>query len=305
MRRILALAMATGLLLAACSSDDSLQSAVTMAAATGADGGGEAADARAPDETQTVAFDVAVADERQVIRNATLELRAEDTREAFDEIVAMVESAGGFVANANVFPTSTEDEQPRVSMTLRVPSEDLNVTMDAIKDSVDEVVAESRGAEDVTEQFIDLEARLTNLAALETELRALLEEVRMQDDADPEKLLAVFEELSSVRGQIEQLQGQINYLEDATSLATLQVELTQTPSTAPLVAQTWAPVETVRSALGNLVDGLQGVADWLINFVVFALPMLLITVGPIVVIGLVVYRRFFRKRSSELTPAKS
>ncbi|HEX6287341.1 MAG TPA: hypothetical protein VFZ80_07635, partial [Acidimicrobiia bacterium] len=57
----------------------------------------------------------------------------------------------------------------------------------------------------------------------------------------------------------------------------------------------WAPGETVRVAVGNLVEGLQGAADWLIGFGIYALPMLLITLGPLALIGLVVYRRFFRK----------
>ena len=52
----------------------------------------------------------------------------------------------------------------------------------------------------MTDQFIDLEARLTNLEALEVELRALLAEVRQQRDADPDKLLRVYNEIAGVRG---------------------------------------------------------------------------------------------------------
>lgn len=307
MRRTFALILAVGLVLTACAGADSgeageFASEETMAAS---DDGGDEFSEPTSDDGGNVRVDFDAGDNREVIRRASLELHASDTRAAFDEIVAMVESAGGFVANANVFPTSSEDEQPRVSMTLRVPSAELNETMTAIKESVDDVVAESQSAEDVTEQFIDLEARLANLEALETELRALLEEVRMQENADPEKLLRVFNELSSVRGQIEQIQGQINYLEEATSLATLEVQLTQTPSSAPIVDEAWAPAQTVRDALGDLVNGLQGVADWAINFALYVLPMLLIILGPIAAIGVFVYRRFLRKPATSATPAES
>lgn len=297
MRRTFALILALGLVLTACAGGEDAANGdfATEETMTASDGDeGEFSEPTA-DDGGDIRVDFDAADNRDVIRRASLELHASNTREAFDEIVAMVESSGGFVANANVFPTSSEDEQPRVSMTLRVPSGELNATMTAIKESVDEVVAESQSAEDVTEQFIDLEARLANLEALETELRALLEEVRMQENADPEKLLRVFNELSSVRGQIEQIQGQINYLEEATSLATLDVQLTQTPSSAPIVDEAWAPAQTVRDALGDLVNGLQGVADWAISFALYVLPMLLITVGPIVAIGVFAYRRFFRR----------
>lgn len=306
MRRTFALILAVGLVLTACAGGDDaggeFATGETIAASGGDEGG---LSERTADDGSNVRVDLDTGDDREVIRRASLELHASDTRAAFDEIVAMVESVGGFVANANVFPTSSEDEQPRVSMTLRVPSAELNQTMTAIKESVDDVVAESQSAEDVTEQFIDLEARLTNLQALETELRALLEEVRMQENADPEKLLRVFNELSSVRGQIEQIQGQINYLEEATSLATLEVQLTQTPSSAPIIDEAWAPAQTVRDAFGDLVNGLQGVADWAINFALYVLPMLLIILGPIAAIGVFVYRKFLRKPAASATPAES
>ena len=315
MKRILALVAMAGLLLTACS--DSGGAGDMLMVGDSAEGGGEsAADGgeSSPDEggsgsdeqAANVSLELAAESDREVIREASLELHASDTRQAFDDIVAMVESAGGFVAHANVFPVSSEDEQPAVAMTLRVPADRLNATMTAIKESVDEVVAESQGAEDVTEQFIDLEARLTNLEALEIELRALLTEVRAQENSDPEKILRVFNELSLVRGQIEGIQGQLDYLEDATALATLDVQVTQTPSAIPIVDEPWAPVETAREALRNLVTGLENVADWLIAFGLYALPMLLVTVGPLVLIGVFAYRRFIRKpEPTEPTPAES
>lgn len=311
MRRVLTLLVVSGVLLTACAAQGGDGITETGLSSFSA-GGGETSfdeptseEPSSPDEGSDVRVDFDVANGRDIIRRASLELHASDTRAAFDDIVAKVESVGGFVANANVFPTSSEDEQPRISMTLRVPADQLNATMSAIKDSVDEVVAESQGAEDVTEQFIDLEARLTNLEALETELRGLLREVRQQESSDPDKILRVFNELSSVRGQIEQIQGQLNHLEDLTTLATLEVQLTQTPSAVPIVDEPWAPGEVARDALRNLVTGLQGAADWVINFALFALPLLLVTLGPLVLIGILVYRRFFRRPPTTPTPAES
>lgn len=308
MKRILALLLVMAVTVVGCAGDSGETSGVTFAdaaapeemteeAALRSEGGGGGDD--------SIEVDLEVAEGREVIRRANLQLHASDTRAAFDEIVAMVESAGGFVANATVYPTNGEDAQPQVTMTLRVPADQLTATMDGIKGSVDEVVSETQGAEDVTEQFIDLEARLVNLEALETELRALLTEVRAREDADPDEILRVFNEVSSVRGQIEQIQGQINYLNDLTTLATLEVGITQTPSTAPLVDEPWSPAEATREALGNLVEGLQGAADWAINFAIYALPMLLIVLGPLTLIGVLVYRRFFRRQPSDPAPVGS
>jgi hypothetical protein len=214
----------------------------------------------------------------------------------------LTEAAGGFVADATVHPVDGEEGQPSVTMTLRIPASELSRTMTSIKGAVEKVVSESQGAQDVTEQYIDLEARLTNLEALEVELRALLTEVRQQPEADPDKLLRVFNEISSVRGQIEQIRGQLNYLDDVVDLATLSIGLTPTPAVVPIVEDTWEPVEVARDALRSLVTGLQGVAGWAIHFALFTLPMLLLTVGIPLLIGFVVYRQW-RKRRPPAAPS--
>ena len=301
----LAVLLALGLVLAACAAGDESEAFDGEGSGTifsedvaGTDVASLAAEAPANFD---VRLDV-VAD-RKVIRRASLQLHASDTRATFDEIVRLTESVGGFVANANVFPFEGEDAQPDVSMTLRIPADQLTSVMTTIKGSVDEVVAESQGAEDVTEQFVDLEARLTNLTALEVELRALLEEVRQQPNADPVKLLTVFNELSSVRGQIEQIQGQINYLSDLTAMATLEVQVSQTPITVPIVASAWAPAEAATDALRSLVTALQGIANWAISFALFTLPVLLLIVGIPATLGFFVYRRIKIRRGVGGPPA--
>lgn len=306
MRKTIVVTLILGLTLAACAGDSGTVGTEEAPLMRG-DDSGEATDVTvagsSEDDGALVDIDLETTD-RQVIRRVSLQLHANDTRAAFDEIMTLVQSIGGFVADAQVFPTTSEDAAPEVTMTLRVPANHLDQTLVAIKGTADEVVSETQGAQDVTEEFVDLEARLTNLEALETELRALLQETRQRDDADTEEIIQVFNELSSVRGQIEQLQGQLNYLSDLTALATVQVGITQTPAAAPLVDEPWAPGETVRVAVGNLVEGLQGAADWVIGFAIYALPMLLITIAPLALIGLFVYRRFMRK-PDEPAPAGS
>jgi hypothetical protein len=311
MRR-LALILALGVVIAACSGVEG--DSLTLGDATGGVSG-EGAPVLSPDEAVTtvaaaeedgdesrvIGVDLEVTQDRKVIRQAQLQLESDDTRAAFDRIVALAEAAGGFIADATVHPVDGEEDQPSVTMTLRIPAAELTETMNAIKGSVEKVVSESQGAQDVSDQYIDLEARLTNLQALEVELRALLTEVRQQPDADPDKLLRVFSEISSVRGEIELIQGQLNYLDDVVELATLSIGLTPTPSVVPIVEDTWEPVEVARDALRSLVSGLQGVAGWAIHFALFTLPMLLLTVGIPLLIGFVVYRKW-RKRRPPATP---
>ncbi len=298
------------LLLAACAGDSAGETFSEIGA--GLDGGGDGqavaatdttvAGAEAPaEDADAVAVDLDLVSDRKVIRQASLTLQADDTRAAFDRIVELTEAAGGFVAAAEVQPVEGEDDQPSVVMTVRIPTSALSETMVAIKGSVEEVVSESQGAQDVNDQFIDLEARLTNLEALEVELRALLAEVSKQPDADPDKLLRVYTEISNVRGQIEQIQGQLDYLDDAVQLATLQIGLTPTPAAVPIVEDTWQPVEVARDSLRSLVNGLQGVADWGINFALYTLPMLILVLAIPALLVFVGYR-WWRRRQPPATP---
>jgi hypothetical protein len=275
------------------------------------DSGGDPASFAGPEEG---AIDVVLDGEtapgdRRVIRQASMQLHASDTREAFQDIVALTESIGGFVSSANVSPVTGEDREPDIAITLRVPAAELTATMRAIQGVVDEVVSESQDAQDVSAQFVDLEARLTNLRALETELRQLLAEVRDNPGADPEKLLRVFTELGNVRGQIEQIQGQIDYLADLTDLATLQVGLTQTPAAVPIVEQPWAPGEAVNQAARNLVTAMQSLADWAITFAIYTLPILVIALAIPGLVAYLAYRRWWKGRgkggSGTPTPAEA
>ena len=301
-----ALILALGLALAACAggSDAGVE---TFSEVSGDLGRGEegfvttvagASDAPAPGELTS---DEDLATQRQVIRQASLELEADETRAAFDNIVDLVESVGGFVSSATVHPVISEDDQPEVTMVLRVPADELSSVMARIKDSVEVVVTEAQNSEDVTAQFVDLEARLSNLEALEVELVALLAEVRQQPEADPTKLLQVFNEVSRVRGEIEQIQGQLNYLNDVVALATLSIHLAPTPAAVPIVEDTWAPVEVARDSLRNLVSGLQDIAEWGINFALYTLPLLLLTLGiPLLVLYLIY--RWWKKRRPAASP---
>ena len=302
-----ALILALGIAIAACGGEDA---AVTSGeVAPGPDGGGGvvpesmttvAAAAESPD---ALAYDAnTVATDRQVIRNASLELQADNTRTAFEQIVKLVEGVGGFVSSATVLPVNSETDQPEVTMVLRVPAEELSSVLKEIKASVDIVLTESQNAEDVTAQFVDLEARLHNLQALETELVALLAEVRKQPEADPAKLLAVFNEVSRVRGEIEQLQGQLNYLNDVVAMATLSVYLAPTPAAVPIVEDTWAPLDVARDSLRNLVSGLQDIGEWGINFALYTLPLLLLTVGIPLLIVFFLYRRWKKRRPARPEP---
>lgn len=235
-------------------------------------------------------------DNRQVIYDGTIQLQASDTRATFDQIVLVVESAGGFLSASQV-GEALEDGQPTINFTVRVPTDQLTATLNEIRGVADRVVTESLQSQDVTDQFVDIEAQLRNLYALEEELLELLAELRDNPDADPAKLLQVFDQIRITRGEIEMLEGRKQLLSDLVSLATLSIGISPLPASIPIVPEdpVWEPAVQVREALRSLVEALQGIGSFAIRFVLYTLPVLVLVAGPFVLLAWWIYRRVNRK----------
>lgn len=233
--------------------------------------------------------------DRKIIRTARIGLALDDPDAAVDEITALTEDAGGFVAAADL--RRGDDDLLRGSMTLRVPATDLSGVLDALTRLADEVTDRSLGSQDVTDEYADIDAQLRNLRALEAQLLDLLAEVR-EDGADAQGLLAVFDELRGVREEIERLQGRRQVLDDRIDLATVEVRLTPSVEAAPLALDRWAPLAVVRAALGTTAGALQAVANGVIWLALTVVPVLLVTAGPLALAAVAVRRRQRRRAAA-------
>ena len=233
-------------------------------------------------------------DGRAVVRTARMHVRARDTATTADRIVALVEDSGGYVSGTDL----RRDADGVVSgrLTLRVPTEELTPTLDAIDELVDSVLERRLDEEDVTTQLSDLDARIANLEAYEEELRALLTEVR-EADGDTEDLLQVFERVNEVRSEIDQATARRTVLRDQVALSTIQLELSPTPATGPLADPAWAPGDTARGALATTMRILTEVADAVIRIVLTVLPVLVVVLAPLALIVWVVRRIVLGRRA--------
>ncbi len=291
--------LAGALLLAACAGEDAapgpaLEEEGAFREAIGAPA------AEAPSEfaeDEAAGLEVQAIEDRKVIRDAALDLAVEDTERAFDRITTVVERVGGFVAEASLTRFDTEeDAQPHIFVTVRIPTDRLTSTLAEIE-QLGEVQSKNLGSQDVTAEYVDIEAQLQNLRAFEVELRELLTEVRRRDDATPEDLLAVFERIRQTRDEIERLEGRQELLDDLVDLATVRVSLTPSEATEPLV-EDWEPASVVRRALRATVRALQGIVNGLIWGVLYLLPVLVVLAVPVgLVLWLVLRRR--RRRAPQ------
>ena len=158
---------------------------------------------------------VEIAD-RQIISQASLSVEVEDVAGAVAQVRTIAESRGGFVSQ--LATTGTPGRQ-RSDLTVRVPQGEFFDTLESIK-RLGKVWSENAGSEDVTEQFIDLEARLRSALREEQSLLSLLERADTVSN-----VLTIERELARVRSEIERLQGQLNYLSRRVDLATISVAL--------------------------------------------------------------------------------
>ncbi len=154
--------------------------------------------------------------DRQIISQASLSVEVEDVTGAVAQVRTIAETRGGFVSH--LATTGTPGRQ-RSDLTVRVPQGEFFDTLESIK-RLGKVWSENAGSEDVTEQFIDLEARLRSALREEQSLLSLLERADTVSN-----ILTIERELARVRSEIERLQGQLNYLSRRVDLATISVAL--------------------------------------------------------------------------------
>ena len=135
---------------------------------------------------------------------------------AVAQVRTTAESLGGFVGQLS---SSGGPERQQSTMTIRVPQAEFFTALEHIK-SLGKVRSENVGSEDVTERFIDLEARLRSALREEESLLSLLDKANQVSE-----ILTIEHELSRVRSDIERAQGQLNFLERRVDLSTITVSL--------------------------------------------------------------------------------
>ncbi|MCA9953465.1 MAG: DUF4349 domain-containing protein [Anaerolineales bacterium] len=250
---------------------------------------------------QTV--DIQVTQERLIIRTANMSLVVADTEAAMDTISRMAEDNGGWVVTSSVFQYNATAKTGNI--TIRVPSSGFNSAMEALRGMAVEVRQESTSGQDVTEEYVDLSARLENLEATAERVRGFLAEAETVEEA-----LAVNQELSRLESEIEAMKGRLQYLSQSASFSTITVDLTPDIVAQPIEPTNWRPAVVFRNAVDSLVEALQDAAEFAIWFVIYLLPLLLIIGIPIWLVVLLVrfvWRRWRRRRNPvavETVPAE-
>jgi len=256
-----AVVLILGGLLGACTSDD------------GDDGGAASADAESADGTEPESVSRGLADtgddfaaeeagsadgggstgfsgamqlpdaRPSIIKTAQLDIEVDrdGLQDAVDDAIAAAQEAGGFVLS-----TRLDDERSgRGTLVLRVPAENFESALASL-DDLGEVLGRSVSGEDVGEEFVDLEARLRNFEAQEAVLLRLMDRAQTVSDT-----IKVQRELTGIQLEVERIRGRLRFLEDQTSLGTVNLKLAEPGA----VVATTSTLEKAWERAGNTALG--------------------------------------------------
>lgn len=230
---------------------------------------------------------------KAVIRTASIAVRVEDISSSLVKVRAAVRAAGGEITSLSYYagPTGEAvplDTQPSTgpksaTVVLRVPSAKIEAVSASLA-KLGDVESQSADEQDVTQQVIDVDARLKNLRAEEARVRDFLDEARNVSD-----LLAVEQELGRLRGEIESLQAQADYLERETSMATLTLTLSEPAPVVSPAGFDWGLTDAVTAGIRAAVA------------IVGTTVTIMIATSPLIAAGLLIWLvvRAIKKRRAD------
>jgi hypothetical protein len=292
---------------AACSGNSDVASSDTTAVPDGAPNlfqGGEGdlrgVDAESPSGA-TVTDDGSVifvqnanlAFDAKVIRDGRIDIRIDagqfDVRGA--ELRGIAADLGGYVASGESHIEEYDDARYAVGwFTLRIPSDRFEDAVDRVE-NLGERVSSSLSSQDVTEEYVDLEGRLSYWKQQKAFYSKLLNQAETVDD-----LIAVQVQMQDVLLNIEQIEGRIRYLDGRTSFATLTVGLTEVPDviTPPVEA------ESDPGPIAEAFDQAGAVLLATVSFLIVASAVVI----PLAILALLVWLlvRLFMPRNKQEVP---
>lgn len=231
--------------------------------------------------------------ERKVIRKADLQIQVQSLTDAQRRATDVAKKYGGYVVSSERRGTDAARDQ-HLRVVLKVKADDLDIALNELRALEQGEANERISSEDVTDEWIDLDARLKTQTALEAQYLEILKGATKVDD-----LLAVQKQLAEVRTEIEKLESRKRFLDKSVSLSTISVDFEQP---APLVRASFAAVGTgFKQACADVLNVGGTTLVVLMRLFGALLPIVLLVFLP----GFYVGRWFLRRVGALKPPVKA
>jgi hypothetical protein len=241
--------------------------------------------------------------DRKIIRNADLTMEVASTTDAQHRVVSIAEAHGGFVVTSEAKQRESAEPSKRtldIKLVVRIPENQFGPSLDEIRGLASNLTEEKVTGQDVTEEFIDLEARIKTQKALEAQFLQIMKQAGKIADA-----LEVQRQIADVRTEIEKLEGRKRFLENRSSLSTITVNI-EAPK-AIVVVSTTGFGRNIRDAVSDSVDVGSAIVLFFVRFAIMMIPITLLLLLPAGLLVRYVIRRAKRMRLAEalsVTPAE-
>ncbi|MEJ2112634.1 MAG: DUF4349 domain-containing protein [Flavobacteriaceae bacterium] len=202
--------------------------------------------------------------DQKIIKNSDLRFETEDLDKTYNKIIQFVKQNEGFIQNDN---SNKSGNRMSRNLEIRIPTINFQKTIDSISNYVSFFDTKRISARDVTEEFIDLEARLKAKQTLEKRYLELLNKANTVKE-----MLEIERELSNIREEIEAKQGRLKYLSDQVSLSTLNIEFykitSKTGATVSYGSKMWRAIKSGFNGLSIFFLGLLNIWPFIIIMII-------------------------------------
>jgi len=235
----------------------------------------------------------AVSVNRKIVRQAELDLEVDSATNTQSSIEQLAERHGGYVVSATRDVSHESAIDTRVSVVIRVPADQLTNTLTDVKRLGRGIGSERVTSDDVTDEFIDVSARIVSQENLEHQYFDILKRAETVKDA-----MEVQKELAEVRTEIERLKGRQQLLDKESAFSTLTVHLTTAVPTVAISRVTFGG--TLRRAFADSLAFSGDLITGAVTLLAYTLPLLfLIGIPSLLALWLMVRTvRFFARRSA-------
>lgn len=203
--------------------------------------------------------------EQKIIKTGVLEFQTQNLSKTYSQIKALLNTYEGYIQTDNSGKNYNRQYQ---NLQVRIPSKNFEVIIDSIFQSVNYFDTKSISRQDVTEEFIDLTARLKSKRELESRYIQLLSKANTVKE-----ILEIERELSTIREDIEAKQGRLEYLQSQVSYSTLNINFYKE------ISNTGITVSYGTKIVNALKSGWFGISSVFLG---------ILTLWPLLIVGLVV-----------------
>jgi Domain of unknown function (DUF4349) len=224
---------------------------------------------------------------RMVISTSNLSLLVKDVKDAGDKVLNFANEKGGYmVATSYNRPT----ESPFATITVRIPSGKFDEALNYFRSLAIKVSNENLQGRDVTDQYVNIEERLSTLTKTKTRLQSIME---MTNDVT--EIIKVQKEIINLQSQIDSLVGQQKALEQEVAMTKITVYLSTDELSLPYTPDTkFRPQVIFKLAVRSLLNSLRSIGELLIWVTVY---------GVIWVPAIIIYKLIKRWRNKKRIPS--